>query len=236
MKQIHTERNFVMIHRSDVGDVSRQAFDSCFFDNCSLRSSPGRFTRVREVDIRNCRQRACTISDTILEDVLVDGFSGEGDMPLFLQGVRFRRVTLQGRITQFKINPTSRIVDWSSPEARTALADQSRFYADVDWALDIRNAKFTFGPDLHFIPGRLVRFDPASQALVRRDALENADLDSLPWNKSAFEIGIRWFLRSSPYSDTVIVAPTKGRGFRRDLEVIAMLRDRGLAEPSDFGA
>jgi hypothetical protein len=232
MRSIHSGQTFFMERRVGAAEISRRRFESCYFDNCSLRPSAGEQLTIREVEFVGCSQRASSVAGAVLDEVVVDGLRNAGDMPLFLQGVRFRHVTLRGRISQFKINPTEVLVDWSSPEAKQAFLEQQKFYAAVDWALDIREASFTFGPDLHFVPGGLVRFDPSTQALIRRSSFLGVDLASLPWEKSALEIGVQWFLEDSPYEEAVIVAPKKAKSSKPDLAAIQMLRDLGLAEPS----
>jgi hypothetical protein len=105
------------------------------------------------------------------------------------------------------------------------------FYSEVDWALDISSAEFTFGPDLHYVPGHLVRRDPSTQALVWRQRLAEQPVASLPWGNSSLRVAVEWFLEAECYDSAVLVAATKTKGFADDLAAIAMLRKRGLADP-----
>ncbi|MCM2316160.1 MAG: hypothetical protein NDJ92_13520 [Thermoanaerobaculia bacterium] len=230
MRSVQRDQTYFMQHQVAAAELSRRRFESCHFDNCTLRASPGQTISIRDLELVDCSQRSSALAGAVLDEVVVDGLRNLSDMPLFLEGVVFRHVTLRGRIAQFKINPAEALVSWDSPEAKQALAGQRRFYAGIDWALDIREASFTFGPDLQFVPGRLVRFDPSTQALVHRAAFAGVDPSSLPWEKSALEIGIQWFLEDGPYEECVIVAPKKSKAFKRDLAAIEMLRARGLAD------
>lgn len=231
MRASFTDATWVSQYPTNAADISGGAFDSCFFDNCRLDSFPAAKNRIRGTVFRNCRQRSSSVAGAVIEDVLVDGLKNMSDMPLFLEDSVFRHVTLRGRISQFKINPSAEVAGGPASEA-LAIAGHRAFYEDVDWALDITEAEFTFGPDLQFVPGSLIRFDPATQARVRRSSFEGVDCDALPWKGSDLEIGLEWFLEDGPYDEAVLVAPRKAKSFKRDLAAIEMLRERGLAEPA----
>ncbi|MGA7991866.1 MAG: hypothetical protein WCC53_10575 [Thermoanaerobaculia bacterium] len=160
--------------------------------------------------------------------MLVDGLGREGRIPLFLAGVVFRHVTLKGRVTSFKLQASPSFNDSRAQVALWQAANRA-FYASTDWALDISEAHFTSAPDLHFVPGALVRRDPVSQALVPRRALAGIALTSLPWGGSALRVALEWFLADSLYEDVVLVAARGSSHFQRDLAALAMLRERGIA-------
>ena len=209
------------------------SFDRVLFDNCALLrpSHPSRRSYLRRISVRGCQQRACLIAGAAIEDTVVHNLSRLGDMPLFLSGVVFRHVVLSGRISLFKLNlaPTLQ----PDPRERMLWLTANRtYYSETDWALDISRAEFTFGPDLHFVPGSLIRRDAATQALVRRSAVAGVNLSGLPWGESALEIALSWFIQDGPYEDVVLVAPKGSKSHERDLAAITMLRERGLAEPA----
>ncbi len=212
--------------------IADLSFHKCFFDNCSLAQPPDpeRRSVIRNVSLVQCKQRASLLAGAVLDNVLVDGLGREGRIPLFLAGVVFRHVTLKGRLTFFKVQ-ASPSVNHSSEQVALWQAANRAFYAHTDWALDISEARFTSGPDLHFIPGALVRIDPASQALVSRRALSGISLPGLPWAGSALRVALEWFLADSPYEDVVLVAAKGTTYFQRDLAAINMLREKGIAEP-----
>jgi len=171
------------------------------------------------------------IAGAILENVTVRGLAREGRIPLFLAGVAFDRCRLEGKLSAFKLAAAPSSLSHSKEVAIWNEANRS-FYSNVEWAVDIRDAEFSSGPDLHFIPGSLVLRDPESQALVRRDRLNGVRISELNWGKSALGVAISWFLEDGPYEDTVLVAAKRSRNFSEDVAAIQMLRSEGLAEPN----
>jgi hypothetical protein len=103
-----------------------------------------------------------------------------------------------------------------------------RYYDDVDWALDISEARFTSVEFSSGIPARLIRRDPETQVVLRRSTFLNR-----PWRDevpgSLAQIWIDDFLASG-FDDTIIVAGKRGRAFAKELELIDKLRKAGLAE------
>jgi hypothetical protein len=121
-------------------------------------------------------------------------------------------------------------LDDSAEQVAVWSAANRAFYASTDWALDISEAHFTSGPDLHFVPGELVRRDPSTQALVSRRALDGISLASLPWEGSSLRLATEWFLAHSPYEDVVLAAAKGTSYFQCDLAALGMLREKGIAE------
>jgi hypothetical protein len=213
-------------------DISNRTFDRTLFDNCSIAqpSHPSQRSIIRAVNLTRCAHRCCLIAGAAIEDCRIDGLTRQGDIPLFLSGVVFRHVVLAGRIGFFKLNLAPSLRSAPSETALWKEANQ-RYYESTDWALDISSAEFTFAPDLHFIPGSLIRRDPGSQALVSRANLSGADLATLPWGHSSLRVAVDWFLQNGPYEDVVLAAGKKSRGYSDDVAAIKMLRERGLAAP-----
>jgi hypothetical protein len=209
--------------------IANQQFDSCFFDNCSLAADPGgAWHRLEGLEFVDCMQRASMVAGAWFRDVTVEGLSKDGDIPLFLSAVVFQRVHVSGSISAFKINPAPHVV----PTASQLAAWRERLvaaYSEVDWALDISEAKFSSAPTLEWVPGALVRRDEETQVLVTRNALSDVDLRSLPWGKSSMEIGIEWFLKNSPFDSCVLPAAKRSRTtFKQDMNAISMLRRERL--------
>lgn len=210
--------------------ISNLSFHKCFFDNCTLSqpTDPQGRSIIQNVSLVQCKQRGCGLDGAILDNVTVDRLGREGRIPLFLPGVVFRHVTLKGRITFFKLQASPFLED---PERNAQWVDANRsFYESVDWALDISETIFTWGPDLHFVPGSLIRRDPETQVLVTRRALEGVALASLPWQGSSHKTGLEWFLQDGPYEDVVLVAAKGTTYFEQDLAAIRMLQERGIAK------
>ena len=96
-------------------------------------------------------------------------------------------------------------------------------------ALDIREARFTSSPELHFIPGSLIRRDPETQVLVTKDQAVAALGAGLAWGDSAIPVALRLFVEDGPYEDVVLPAPRAAKYFRSELAALDMLRREGLA-------
>lgn len=230
MKIVENETLHVKTYKEGPRTLGGYDFRDCYFDGCVIGppKSPEQRWTLRDVSLTDCKQFGCFLFGPILEEITVQSLGKRGTFPLFLWGVVMRHVTLSGKITAYKLNaapdykPSSHVQIW--------LEANADFYQSVDWALDISKAQFTSGPEFHFIPGSLVRRDPATQVLVRRDNVETVDIDSLPWNGSCMNIGLRWFLDNSPYDDVVLAAPTKAKYFASDMAALDMLRARGIAE------
>lgn len=204
--------------------------DDCVFDNCYVSGSwrlQKRFL-IRNVTLHNCSQIGSGMDAALLEDVLVDGWRNEGRSPFFAWACVFKHVILRGRINAIKLTdgPAPR---WVSRRPEDWTAANRAYYGQVDWALDIKEAKFTSAPELHFIPGSLIRCDPETQVLMTRELAVQALSAGLPWGKSGMEIALRWFVDDGPYDDVVLVAPRAAKYFRQDLATLAMLRREGLA-------
>ena len=185
--------------------------------------------RVRNVTVRNCSFRNCSAIGTVFRGVDVDGFKKVGRQPLILWGSLFCNVRLAGRIGFFKLALAPNAARASAAYTQRWGKSCTDFYAGVDWALDITAAKFTFGPDLHFVPGHLVRRDPSTQILVTKDQARSALGSDLALGESSVATALTWFLDDSPYDSTVIAAPLGSRLFERDLAAFETLRSRGCA-------
>jgi hypothetical protein len=205
----------------------------CAFNQCNLpnRSTPVGWNKVSNVHLADASHWNCSVTGTAFEDVSLHNLKRTGDAPLFLWGCVFRHVKLSGRLSAIKINKAigpGPAFDAIQPEWESAA---SKFYADVDWALDISEAQFPGGVTFEAVPGHLIRRNPDSQVLVTRKALSAADIDSLDFDKTAINIALSWFLRGSMFDSVVIAARSDSKWAKRDRAVLNMLRSEGLAEP-----
>ena len=103
-----------------------------------------------------------------------------------------------------------------------------RFYEDVDWALDISEARFTAAEFSSGIPARLIRRDPQTQVVLRRSAFEDGRWRDQV-DDSLATIWIENFVRAG-FEDTVLVAGKRGKSFAKEVELIQRLRDGGLVQ------
>jgi hypothetical protein len=205
----------------------------CSFDNCSIPSAYKLEQRVtvERVGIENCTAAACFIQGAIFSDVTVNRLETRSRVGFFCWGSFFRHVVLSGKLGFLKFNAECHADYYRMPKQQAIWNEAYQsFYKTVDWALDIANAEFTVGLDFHFVPGRLVRRNPATQVLVTREKLMATNWRAFDWGKSSLPVAIDWFLERSLYADCVFAAPTRSRLFERELFSIDLLRKTGLAE------
>ena len=154
------------------------------------------------------------------ENIVVDGI---GNREIRFRSCIFDRVKLRGRIGPIM---TMQALSSLSAETRAAFQDQAvKSYADIEWALDISEAEFS-DVDFTYVPGKLVRRNPETQFLVRREAAQAAALDSLPVYVSVLVERAAM----SPYETTVAPVPTRSKNADRYRAQLQELRDRGIAE------
>ena len=146
---------------------------------------------------------------------------------MFLWGCAFRHVKLAGKISAPKINAVASLSP-SPSEITLWRNSDTNFYLEVDWALDISEAKFNTVFDIPGVPANLIRRDPESQIIVRRD-----NLLASTWKPTAkaeiWSVGLKWFLESG-YPDIVMVAGKSNPKYKQWKDDIKRLRDIGVAE------
>jgi hypothetical protein len=187
----------------------------------------GGWNRMRDCRAEQCRHENAGLYGAAIERCELDGLKRAGPSPLFLFACMFDRVRLTGRLTGIKINPEPDMLA-SDPAARARWVAATRaFYAGVDWALDISEARFSSAPSLEAVPGHLVRRDPSRQVLVRREALAGRDVRSLPRH---YAVALEWFVERSPFDSVVLVGSCEPGRRQRDLDGLRHLRDVGIAD------
>ena len=224
----HTYRNqrFRGQRSSDGGLVLEGfTFERCVFDNCSLGSLDDRSTEpviIRSSTVVRCKGRAVFLGWVVVEDCLIDGWSGGAyptDEPLF------RRVTVRGNIDAIDVRHPRQL----RRDRSDRIARHEAFYADVEWALDIREARFR-RCDISGVPGRLVRRDPSTQILVTRERLARSRWQDLGYLGTSWRVGFERMLDAG-IEDRVYVAEPRGKDFVAQLALIGILREAGIAEP-----
>ncbi|MFK0294757.1 hypothetical protein ACIQU6_30395 [Streptomyces sp. NPDC090442] len=176
--------------------------------------------RVHDLSLRDCRAGG-VLHGVQFSDVSVHNLASGGRISPF--GCVFRHVTLSGRIPQLMVRDAHSALP---PKVQEAFRDGAeRFYAAVDWALDVTAAKFS-DAELSGIPGHLVRRDPETQFVLHRDRAEAA----APQGFSARARSYLAKARTSPYPTIVVVAPTRSKYFKDMLKDLESLRAAGIAE------
>jgi hypothetical protein len=227
------DRLFRKLFDQDSGAVFEDMqFTHCTFDNCalSLTRSPGLRSTVRNVKIINCWTVNSDIGPAVFEGVTVDGL--DTNALLILWSPLFKHVTLRGKVGQIKVNSAAHFSDKSVETQQPFDLARAKFYKGVDWALDISGAEFKEF-DMHGVPARLVRRDPATQVVVTRErALQPGWRDRLSADNTHWPFVIDMFLADGE-PDIVLVAPKgkRKRDFIRLLDGLNELRQMGVAEP-----
>jgi uncharacterized protein YjbI with pentapeptide repeats len=176
---------------------------------------------VRDSTLRNCSFSACAMSGVKLDNVTVDGARFSKST---VSGCVFRHVTLRGKIGQLIFAGPARTL---SPEILesfcSAMVD---FYADVDWALDIRDAIFT-DASIRAVPGELVLRDENRHFLLDRTHREEV------LSRSDVPLLAKVYFRSfdlTPFDSMVAVASQRSKSYDAQLADLRWLRERGLAK------
>jgi hypothetical protein len=183
---------------------------------------------VRNVKLVECEQRGCALEAAIVEDVLVDGFKTNGLFQTW--GAVFRHVTFRGKIGRIMISPAMAAGTATPTEQRAFDEANAAYYATVDWALDISAGEFE-EVDIRRVPARLIRRDPATQAVVTREKAMEGRWRTLDLAKTDWAGWSDLFLKDGD-SDLVLVAPKRHRKYRDFLDGLKMLRDAGVAQPT----
>lgn len=176
---------------------------------------------MRDVTISRSSAANCSVHAVRFEDVTVDGLSLA--RLHWFSGCVFKHVTLKGRIGPLMTIPVNEGIEAGVRTAFNAAIEE--YYRDVDWALDISEAEFS-DADFYMVPGHLVRRDPETQFLLRRDVVEKTQGAELP---AYAGIAVSRF-EATPFDSLVTVAPRRSKHFARYLEELEYLRRAGLAE------
>jgi hypothetical protein len=195
----------------------------CDFDNVGIGTTD---SRLAPVVVRNCRLVRCRAQQPSLwyatfEDCVIDGLRGA--MSYYTSGPLLKHVVVRGNVDTFFIRPPGQIKP--DPVASTRHMD---YYADVDWALDISEARFR-RCDIDGVPGRLVRRDPATQVLITRDRVLTTPWEEVMAGTVEF-FSVQGFVRSGAESEVVVACPRDDR-FEAALASLALMREAGIAEP-----
>lgn len=229
--QIFAKQEFRAYYDRDSGQTfSDLEFRKCYFQSSavSITRRPEMRSTVRNVKLVQCEQRGCALEAAIVEDVLVDGFKTNGLFQTW--GAVFKHVILRGTIGRIMISPAVATGTATSAQQRAFDDANAAYYATVDWALDISEAEFE-EVDIRRVPARLIRRDPATQAVVTREKAMEGRWRTLDLAKTDWAGWIDLFLKDGD-PDLVLVAPKRHRRYRDLLDGLKMLRDAGVAQPT----
>lgn len=210
------------------------AFRNCTFVNSSLSitADPRRRSTIRNVAVINAKIINCDVNCAIIEDVLVENVQSTTFVGVW--GAVCKHVTLRGIISHLKIS--SLIDGLVKPEQQRPFDEANgRYYENVDWALDIREAEFG-DIDVRGVPGRLVRRDPETQVLVTRRKAEEGHWRTFDLSKTYWPEALELYLRESPWDAVVLAIPKRMKKsnywtYQTLLDGLHLLRAEGVAEP-----
>jgi len=212
-------------------DLRGARFEWCTFESCLVgytAGSPSKRRRIADVELLDCKLTGTSsLGAVVVERVVVENLTTSG--LAISWGAVFRNVVVRGKCGKFMVSECS-----PGDEAAVAAfaAANAKFYETVDWALDISGAEF-MEADIRGIPAALIRRDPETQVVVRR---ERVAATKHIWQKLAFREGpwlacLSGLLEDmSPVSDLVLVAPKRRKNFAGCLAELRLLQDAGVAE------
>jgi hypothetical protein len=229
--KIYQDREFSFVDRNSRKTFKDLEFRRCHFVGCgiSITNNPKRRSTIRNIRFINCEQHGSSIDPAIIEDVLVENFKTNGLVQTW--GAVFKHVVLRGRMGRIMISSLiSDVAMGSKPKKFQIPFDEanSAFYSEVDWALDIREAKFQEA-DLRGVPGRLIKRDPETQFLITRERALQGKWREVELNGTHWGYSIEMFLESG-MEDEVFVAPKIHPKYRILLDALLRLRDAGVLE------
>ena len=226
------QKELRMIHDNAGIEIGGMRFEECTFDNCSTsaKADPEKISRVSNVIIKNGRVFNCIVGHCKFEDVEVNNLTVNS--LLILWSPFFNRVKLTGNIGAIKINATANVPICPDLQAKFN-EKRTEFYKNVDWALDISNARFvTF--QCEGVPVDLIRRDTSSQVIVRKSKISS--LEELGDNfKEEYPDVFFWMemFLESPHQEEVMVTPLRQRPAKRRNQIhqgLMELRKLGIAD------
>jgi hypothetical protein len=229
--RVFEDREFRRFYDQNSGRTfSNLEFRRCRFvsSRISITRKPRRRSTIRNVKLIQCEVLGCALGTAIVEDVVVDGVKTHGQL-FQTWGAVFKRVTLKGNIGRIMISPAV-ATGMAKPREQLAFDEaNAAYYAGVDWALDISEARFE-GCDIRRVPAHLIRRDPETQMVITREKALLGEWRRIDLSRTYWDTAIELFLEDGD-PDVVLVAPKSHPRYRAYLDGLKKLRDAGVAEP-----
>lgn len=223
-------QEFVQWFDRDSGAIySDLEFVKCRFESSglSITRDPMLRATVRNVRLTKCAQRGSAIDTAIIEDVLIEDFKTNGLFQTW--AAVFKHVALRGKIGRIMVSPLVAPGSATAEQQRAFDIANAAYYSAVDWALDISEAQFE-ECDLRRVPAHLVRRDPETQVVIKRERAMQGEWRKLDLGKTYWASAIEGFLLEGD-PDIVLIAGKRQKKFRELLDGLNKLRDAGVAEP-----
>ncbi len=230
MIRVYSYQDFNNLYDRNSGRIFQDLeLRKCRFISCalSITRNPRRRSLVRNVRLIQCEEIGCAIDTAIIEDTVIDGLKTSDLLQTW--GAVYKHVVLKGNIGRIMISPVI-ATGWAKPHQQAAFDKaNAEYYQQVDWALDISEARF-YECDIRGIPARLIRRDPQTQVVVTREKALLGEWRKLDLTRTFWGGWIELFLQEDAL-DVVLVAPKRHPKFNDLLDGLKMLRDAGVAEP-----
>lgn len=216
---------------AEVFSAENQRFEGVTFDNCTIGSNDiDNLLKIKEVEFDNCYFLFTDFRPCILENVRFTNTKFEDYGILWCPFLN--KVTIEGKITSFRINYMG-FIAFDTPEIQAKLdAFRTDFYSKIDWALDISKAKLS-SFDYEGIPARLFVRDPDTQFVITKEkfySLNQLD-ESFKQNFTYVTMYLEDFLESEAPDKVLTVPMARPKKFRQPiLEGLQELRRQGFAE------
>ncbi|WP_143676330.1 hypothetical protein [Streptomyces sp. TLI_146] len=172
---------------------------------------------VRNVVVDRCAVERVSVQGVYFDNVTVNELKTKQSPSLY--GCVLSRVVLKGKIGPIMVGPPTPTL----PNRDRHVTGMVEKYHQVEWALDISEASFT---DASFfgVPGELVRYDPETQVLLKREKFQGIQPEDLPGFAGIW--ASRFTL--TPFDSFVAVAPKRSKKFPEYMRDIEWLHDQGM--------
>lgn len=232
--EIKIKQQFEHISLQENKLVENIQFKNCSFYSCDFSdriSLPQERSIIKNSIFENCTvNNNCGIGNGIIEDVELINLKTKGIV--FCLGTLFNKVTFRGKCGSFRL--TSETVDRAVHNGEDISKSQieafnhsaQEFYKGVDWALDISNAEFKelqIDPD---IPAALVKRNPETQILIRKENIDVAKIQQHPY---IFSLHKR-HLTSNKYDQIIVISTISNKHLEEEMKSIQILREEGIAD------
>lgn len=198
----------------------------------SRSHAPSHRPTICNARLNDCIAHNAYIDGAIIEDTHVHNIRHQ-HTPIFLRANVYRHVTLSGTIGAIEIRGGMGVslLDHDDETQRQIKDEWDRvnlaYYESVDWAIDIRDARFS-SFSVSGIPSRLIRRDLETTAVVSKDIASEMKWRKLAYNSSLYNLCISALLEEG-YDDVVLVACRDSKYFKEQMEDLGTLRQAKIA-------
>jgi hypothetical protein len=234
MTKTYENRTFDAVYDDEGTTFEDLRFVGCTFDRVVLSRSPvldpAKRSTVRNVSLEKCTfQSGVNLGLSTFDEVTVEGLRIM-DRGYEIGGSAFRHVTLKGRISPIRFMEFAATGYGPEGKANAETVNESNraFHDRVDWALDIREARFAGVTTFENIPGRKILHDPETQVLVTPERAREVDYMEMDLGTLGIRVSIH--MVRTGYDGVILAAPATGPHRDEFLRALDVLRAAGLVE------